>query len=80
MKAERLKNRCQKRVVFQRRFFRVLASILEPLGPQVGAKLIILASQNVIFMRTWRNLSKKEPPRRLKSAKMTPQGAPKALK
>ena len=30
--SEPFKNRCQKRVVFQHRFFGVLASILEPLG------------------------------------------------
>ena len=39
---EPLQNRCWKCVVFQHRFFRVLASILEPLGPptwsQVGLK------------------------------------------
>ena len=29
---ESLKNRCRKRIVFQHRFFRVSASILEPLG------------------------------------------------
>ena len=31
--SEPFKNRCQKCVVFQHRFFRVSASILEPLGP-----------------------------------------------
>ena len=31
--SEPFKNRCQKYVVFQHRFFRVSASILEPLGP-----------------------------------------------
>ena len=40
--SEPFKNRCQKCVVFQHRFFRVSASILEPLGPptwsQVGFK------------------------------------------
>ena len=40
--AEPFKNRCPKRVVFQHRFLRVWASILEPLGPprwsQVGLK------------------------------------------
>ena len=39
-KPGRLKNRCQKYVVFRHRFFRVLVSISEPLGPpswsQVG--------------------------------------------
>ena len=39
-KPGRLKNRCQKYVVFRHEFFRVLISILEPLGPpswsQVG--------------------------------------------
>ena len=32
-RSEPFKNRCQKRVVFQHRFFEVLASIWEPLGP-----------------------------------------------
>ena len=31
--SEPFKNRCKKRVVFHHRFFRALASILEPLGP-----------------------------------------------
>ena len=42
MRPKPLKNRCRKRAVFQHRFFRVLASILEPLGPSswsyVGSK------------------------------------------
>ena len=41
-RSEPFKNRYQKCVVFQHRFFRVLASILQPLGPprwsQVGCK------------------------------------------
>ena len=41
-RSEPLKNRCQKRIVFQHRFFRVSAWILEGLGPprwsQVGQK------------------------------------------
>ena len=32
-RSDPLKNRCQKRCFFQHRFFRVSASILEPLGP-----------------------------------------------
>ena len=40
------KNRCQKCVIFQRRFFRVSASISEGLGSQVGAKLAVLGSQD----------------------------------
>ena len=33
MRSEPFQNRCQKRIVFQHRFFRVSASILEGLGP-----------------------------------------------
>ena len=39
MRSEPFKNRCQKRVAFQHRFFRVSASILQGLGLQDGAKL-----------------------------------------
>ena len=37
--SEPSKNRCRKRVVFQHRFFRVLASILEPLGPPTWSQV-----------------------------------------
>ena len=36
---EPLQNRCWKCVVFQHRFFRVLASILEPLGPPTWSQV-----------------------------------------
>ena len=43
---EPFQNRCQKRVVFQHRFFRVWGSILEPLGLPRWSQLSVLGSQD----------------------------------
>ena len=41
-----LQNQCQKRVFFWHRLFRVLAYIWKVFGLQVGAKLVVLGSQD----------------------------------
>ena len=79
-KAERLENRCQKRVVFQHRFFRVLASILEPLRPSSWSQVGHFGSPKLYVFANIAQLGQKKSPRRLKSAKMKPQGAPRAPK
>ena len=78
--SEPIKNRCKKHIVFHHRVFWALASIWEPLGLQVGAKLAVLDSQdppqslqNPVF---WEHVSKMLPKRLPSGSKRNPEEGP----
>ena len=78
--SEPIKNRCKKHIVFHHRVFWALASIWEPLGLQVGAKLAVLDSQgppkslqNPVF---WEHVSKMLPKRFPSGSKRSPKEGP----
>ena len=52
-RSEASKNRCQKRLVFQLRFLRLLASILEPLGPPKWSQVGHKGSKKLWYLAPW---------------------------
>ena len=80
MRPEDLKNQCQKHIFFLISIFRVFAPNLDALGPQVGAKLVVLGSQdgskshrNPLF---WAHVSKMLPKRFQSEFKRGPKEGP----